>query len=143
MEKTRLFVIDDNQSLVELIGEYFKDNPVKFIFGSGLGETTLDRPSHNTIIQGVYGIGVIGVLYIAVILVMFLVQEFKKKFRIYELLPLVTFGCLAIALDFFVSTSMICYLIFGLFVINYEHNKNLEDSHLLKHISIKNKKRVS
>ena len=27
MEKTRLFVIDDNQSLVELIGEYFKDNP--------------------------------------------------------------------------------------------------------------------
>ena len=120
--------------------EYFKANPVKFIFGSGLGETTLDRPSHNTIIQGVYGVGIIGVLYTFAILILFFIQEFKKKFTIYELLPFLTFACLALALDFFVSTSMICYLVMGLFVINYKHSNELEDCNLLDWFTRKKKK---
>ena len=122
--------------------KYFKENPVKFIFGSGLGETTLDRPSHNTLIQGVYGVGVLGVLYIIAIVLLLIIKEFKKRFKWYELLPLFTFVCLAIALDFFVSTSMILFLGLGIFIINYNYNNNRPDNNLSNIILTKNKERV-
>jgi len=109
---------------------YFINNPIDFLFGNGFGERILEKSSHNTIIQGICSVGLIGIIYLTVLFVLFIIREIKENFNFSNYLPLIIFFILSMALDYFTSTSAICYLIMGLISINYKNenkdqNKNI------------------
>lgn len=96
----------------------FENAPIKLVFGHGFGEMVNERASHNTIIQGVYSIGVIGIIYLLIVIIFYLKSQFKNKFCFYEILPFLTYFTLSMALDLLTSTSQILYLYIAVFSIN-------------------------
>lgn len=120
---------------------YLLSEPISLLFGAGFNGRVNNRASHNTIIQSLYSIGLIGTIYLAIIFIKLLKEKNKKGREIHDYLPLVIFFILSMGLDFLVSTSVVCYLIMTLNIINYEYHEDDYQLNLINYVWRKNDKK--
>ena len=122
--------------------EYFAKNPVNLIFGSGFGNIALERPAHNTLIQGVYKVGLLGVFLIIAAFIYFIIISIKKEGRLYEFLSLFIFILLCMSLDFFISTGAVCYILMGIYCVGYKNNHKENETLLSTLLKRKNEENL-
>ncbi len=98
------------------------------LFGAGLGKI-LDKGTHNTYLEALYGLGLIGTLFYAFVLRMSLaIKNFPKRFVYY--IPVVVMLIRFVGIGVFIHDSLWYYLVIISLSLIYADKCNKRENHL-------------
>ncbi len=120
-------ITGNRMNILDKYLDYFSQNPIKTIVGSGIGASYLGGAAHNTYVDFVYYYGVIGTVLFVVTLVISLNVMCRFKKNISNYLPLV---CTAISI-FFLSGLLYYDFAFNLIICTYVFTYNFKKANSL------------